>query len=332
MALPLVQTGDVSIERWTSKVPLEGHRILLLGATGSGKSSFIEALAGSHNLLGISGSTLASVTQDVQAFKVVNVQAKQYDNDVWPVFIIDTPGQEMLKRSEDHFGQLQNVIWKDEVKRGAVMVKFQNTQASALEILIGAQVWDSIFSSVFNPNGKTELPPLVLTELMGRIQNARHERQVILRDRFQLLTLPDPGCDLDSTLIQLLKDVDGRLTNYIHQLVVFGSPVPNVPDPESIMYQHLFSITLSWQQFIHANKFALTQSPSLSPARRAVLKKSLRASIDNFISAYVTLNTVGNPPSNVQPFAPTVKLGMLDQIKLTTLMQAKRLQLQRKAL
>ncbi|PPR05058.1 hypothetical protein CVT24_010190 [Panaeolus cyanescens] len=94
------KTGDVSVEIWRGKIPDQSYRILLLGATGSGKSSFIEALAGSGQKLGISGSTLDSVTQVVQAFRIENMQFKFQYGDMWPVFLIDTPGFSDSKMSE----------------------------------------------------------------------------------------------------------------------------------------------------------------------------------------------------------------------------------------
>ncbi|PPR08204.1 hypothetical protein CVT24_001391 [Panaeolus cyanescens] len=83
----LIQTGDVSVERWTRK--LSGKSC---SWAGSGKSSFIEALAGSGQNLGISGSTLESVTKEVQAYRVVNLQRKWDDGDIWPIYLVDTPG------------------------------------------------------------------------------------------------------------------------------------------------------------------------------------------------------------------------------------------------
>ncbi|PPQ72068.1 hypothetical protein CVT24_008296 [Panaeolus cyanescens] len=98
--MPVVRTGEVSIEQWSGKVPGKGYRILLLCATGSGKSSFIEAMAGSGHRLGISGGTLESVTQEAKAFKLVNIQFKWTDGDLWPVYLVDTPGFLDSKMSE----------------------------------------------------------------------------------------------------------------------------------------------------------------------------------------------------------------------------------------
>ncbi|PPR07362.1 hypothetical protein CVT24_007251 [Panaeolus cyanescens] len=100
MPYSVVRTGDVTIERCSEILPPTRVGILLLGGTGSGKSSFIEALAGSGRQLGISGGTLESVTQEVQAFKVVNVHVAWSHGDFWPIYLVDTPGFLDSKMSE----------------------------------------------------------------------------------------------------------------------------------------------------------------------------------------------------------------------------------------
>ncbi|PPR03990.1 hypothetical protein CVT24_008309 [Panaeolus cyanescens] len=100
----MTQTGDVSVGRHKPKNKThDALNILLFGGTGSGKSSFIEALAGNGQALGISGDALDSVTQDVQAFKVKNLSlnwvGEWWKGDLtdprivrWPVRLVDTPG------------------------------------------------------------------------------------------------------------------------------------------------------------------------------------------------------------------------------------------------
>ncbi|KAF9034033.1 hypothetical protein BJ165DRAFT_1513693 [Panaeolus papilionaceus] len=86
-------TGPISLwkgfnepKKWNVKV------IVLLGQTGTGKSSFIEALSGGH-ALGISGDSLEAVTQEVACYKVVNVEYT-YGGPIHPdpMYIIDCPG------------------------------------------------------------------------------------------------------------------------------------------------------------------------------------------------------------------------------------------------
>ncbi|PPR01727.1 hypothetical protein CVT24_001601 [Panaeolus cyanescens] len=88
----LLQTGDVSIKPFKDTLPDESYIILLLGVTGCGKSSFIEALAGPGQKLGISGGTLHSVTQKVAVFQMINIGYEWSYEDIRPVYVVDTPG------------------------------------------------------------------------------------------------------------------------------------------------------------------------------------------------------------------------------------------------
>ncbi|KAF9031603.1 hypothetical protein BJ165DRAFT_1535369 [Panaeolus papilionaceus] len=88
-------TGPVSVERreqsWL-KTCESKCLILLLGPTGTGKSNFIECLAGNKGLR-ISGDSLESVTQEVAMYQLVNVMSKDYqDQYVQEVFLVDAPG------------------------------------------------------------------------------------------------------------------------------------------------------------------------------------------------------------------------------------------------
>ncbi|PPQ82050.1 hypothetical protein CVT24_009755 [Panaeolus cyanescens] len=395
----IVQTGEVSMERWSGEMQQESIRILLLGATGSGKSSFIEALAGKDHRLGITGSTLASVTQDVQAFKVVNMHLLWYKS-VQPLFIVDTPGfldskmselqivkrvnqwirtsgkisyvfyfcritdtrlpgsarrlmriiksigvkheslaivtsmwdtiwrAEALKRAEDHFLHLEDVIWKvawfwyryltflmsllgqDDIKNGAAIVKFWNTQSSAIEILAGVREWVYSYDFAFLLYGNTN--SLVYSELLDRIQNAHQERQANLDDRIRLLTSCDP--DLEVILIASLRDVDDRLANYNHQLIMFGTPPKGF---ESFAIQSLLNITLGTQTFLRAIESTLTQLPSLpaNEPRRTELSAILHDAKDEFQRDYFALRDLGSPPSVFHGGPSSVFPHLSDRIK-----------------
>ncbi|KAF9032360.1 hypothetical protein BJ165DRAFT_772845 [Panaeolus papilionaceus] len=62
--------------------------ILLLGPTGSGKSSFIECIA-NDNTLGIAKDQLDGVTQMLSIYQIQNVSIVEDDS---PLYIVDTPG------------------------------------------------------------------------------------------------------------------------------------------------------------------------------------------------------------------------------------------------
>ncbi|KAF9032553.1 hypothetical protein BJ165DRAFT_769234 [Panaeolus papilionaceus] len=94
-------TGDVSVEPVTARIPQDPYPFLyvIMGPTGAGKSSFIEAFAGESQKLSISKDQLAGYTQAVTAYRLVNVIYTEYDPPS-PVYLIDTPGFSDSKISE----------------------------------------------------------------------------------------------------------------------------------------------------------------------------------------------------------------------------------------
>ncbi|PPR07225.1 hypothetical protein CVT24_010168 [Panaeolus cyanescens] len=395
-----VQTGDISIERWSGKLPQQSFRILLLGVTGSGKSSFIEALAGSGQQLGISGGTLESVTQDIEAFRINNLLGKWGDGDEWPIYLVDSPGfsdsklseleivnkieewrkinraihyvfyfcritdtrmpgtvrrlmklvksldvnpsnltvitsmwnticrAEAMKRAEDNFAHLRNVTWKDEIKEGANIVKFQKTQPSAVAIVSGIK-WAFISTGTFNVSNNPLLPPLVFAELLDRIQNAQLERQTLLDDRIQLLV--NPNDDLESIFVASLRDVDERIVSYINQLIAFGAPPAGFDiNPRSVQYQNLLHATSACQRFINAAKGALKNLPSSSDysTRRGELKATIQSAKQELEQAYFALRDFGSPPAGLG--SSSIPLHVTNQITLEALYQRHRLQLRLK--
>ncbi|KAF9035515.1 hypothetical protein BJ165DRAFT_646174 [Panaeolus papilionaceus] len=84
-----------------------GYFVLLVGPTGSGKSSFIEALG--DEALGISKDQLEGMTQEVQAYQLLNATWVNGEN----VYLIDTPGLADEKISEIRLFRLIREWMKD---------------------------------------------------------------------------------------------------------------------------------------------------------------------------------------------------------------------------
>ncbi|PPR04327.1 hypothetical protein CVT24_013400 [Panaeolus cyanescens] len=80
---PSVTTREVRI------LPGYCRIVLLIGPTGSGKSSFVECIADDKSL-GIAKDQLEGVTQSLTVYKLTNVQQVLYPSN--PIFLIDTPG------------------------------------------------------------------------------------------------------------------------------------------------------------------------------------------------------------------------------------------------
>ncbi|PPR07916.1 hypothetical protein CVT24_000654 [Panaeolus cyanescens] len=116
----LVTTGTVRVSPrsdWSDvQAPFGVFVILLVGPTGSGKSSFIEALADNKSL-GISKDQLEGFTQNVTAYHVENMMVKwRQGRGRWtqpdsPVCFLDTPGFSDTKISEmEVMDQLSTLI------------------------------------------------------------------------------------------------------------------------------------------------------------------------------------------------------------------------------
>ncbi|KAF9035787.1 hypothetical protein BJ165DRAFT_1508327 [Panaeolus papilionaceus] len=82
--------GDVSVERVSKIVSQESvgfFVFVILGPTGSGKSTFIESLS-PNTSLGLSSNKLEGFTQSVSIYRVVNVKARR----LYPIYLVDVPG------------------------------------------------------------------------------------------------------------------------------------------------------------------------------------------------------------------------------------------------
>ncbi|KAF9031035.1 hypothetical protein BJ165DRAFT_1535527 [Panaeolus papilionaceus] len=81
--------GDISVERVT-RIPLNAVVYIIMGPTGAGKSTFVEALAGPSQNLAISSNQLAGFTQHITAYKLVNVKWGFFS--AYEIYLVDTPG------------------------------------------------------------------------------------------------------------------------------------------------------------------------------------------------------------------------------------------------
>ncbi|KAF9039806.1 hypothetical protein BJ165DRAFT_340129 [Panaeolus papilionaceus] len=260
--------GAVSVER----VPNFGtdfcHVFVLLGPTGSGKSSFIEAVA-SNPSLGLSSDKLEGFTQSVSIYHIINAVTPLG----YPIYLVDVPGfadskisvmsivsmlKDMLQtnpplnmlhmlnilyhtpinnprlpgsqrqvlrtfealtgtqaarhitvvstmwdliwnenirtRAEGNFSQLREEIWKDYIAQGAKIVKFHNTQESALTILDNAYgqgcIWYAfnIQTSLNSPLYQTAFASHLYDDLQTRISNLQIQ-QANIQSELQMVNL-----------------------------------------------------------------------------------------------------------------------------------------------
>ncbi|KAF9032047.1 hypothetical protein BJ165DRAFT_861121 [Panaeolus papilionaceus] len=92
----LIVAGHISVEPVTT-IPRDTVVYIIMGPTGAGKSTFIEALAGGSQNLAISSNQLAGFTQHVTAYKLVSVVRKVRGR---AIYLVDTPGFSDDKISE----------------------------------------------------------------------------------------------------------------------------------------------------------------------------------------------------------------------------------------
>ncbi|KAF9039786.1 hypothetical protein BJ165DRAFT_1530812 [Panaeolus papilionaceus] len=298
--------GAISVER-ASNFRLYGTVFVLLGPTGSGKSSFIEAVA-SNPSLGLSSHKLEGFTQSVSIYQIINAVMPLQS----PIYLVDVPGfadskisvmsiVSMLKdmiqtnkelysfrilyhtpinnprlpgsqrqvlrtfealtgpksagrvtvvstmwdsiwnentrrRAEGNFSQLRKEIWKDYIVRGAGILKFHNTQESALAILdnaygrdIGAFNQFSIVTSTHLPLRELPFASHIYNDLQSRIHDLQMQ-QVNIQSELQMATEQSDE-ELRVVLIAQLAEVQILFTKFEEELQQFEAP----PDPPVIL-------------------------------------------------------------------------------------------------
>ncbi|KAF9034755.1 hypothetical protein BJ165DRAFT_662436 [Panaeolus papilionaceus] len=254
-------SGAVSVEQVSRAEPLDGgfsyHVFVLLGPTGSGKSTFIESLA-PNTTHGLSSNKLEGFTQSVNIYQIVNIKSKQGI----PIYLVDVPGfadtkissmgivsmlrnmiqannntyfrilyftpihnprlpgsqrrvlrtfealtgpesaslitivstmwdlvwgESASRRAESNFSELQDKIWKKYISSGSHIVRFQNTQESALIILDGAlgQYFSTDYllkESISQPLRQTPFASDLYNDLQTQIQGLQLQQTIIQSD------------------------------------------------------------------------------------------------------------------------------------------------------
>ncbi|KAF9037173.1 P-loop containing nucleoside triphosphate hydrolase protein [Panaeolus papilionaceus] len=287
--------------------------ILILGPTGAGKSTFIEALD-SNKSLKISSNQLEGFTQSISLYRLIGVE-RIGD----PVYLIDVPGfadtkisemkivsmlkdwmkavelrnihhvlyftpvnnprlpgshRQVLrtfqaltgvntgesitvittmwdcvwnetgrKRAESNFNQLQDEIWKEYVDQRTKILKFHNTQGSALSIM------DQAFSRCSGPNfllvekaGPIRGTPFgtnLYNNLQQRIENLHMEIANMQSDFLGAAARDDT--QLSEMLVQQLDSAQKLLATFEQEMHDFGPPPDIHPTRDILQPQMLQS-------------------------------------------------------------------------------------------
>ncbi|PPQ68514.1 hypothetical protein CVT24_005535 [Panaeolus cyanescens] len=232
-------------------------------------------------------------------------------------------GDSAKQRAESHYAELRDNIWKEQIEGRARIVRFENTQQSATEIVKACHLvylppfWDNISS---NTQGS------LLQELLARIGNGLQQQRYLQDDRTHLLV--HPNRQLDTILSSDLRDLNEQLTSYSRQLLLLKSPPRDFKvDTQSTAYRCLLDIALSSQRFFHEVESALAQLPSTpcNTGRRSELTATLESARRDFVSAYQNLRSFGRPPPKFQTFIPTITLTISERRRIHAFLQNLRL-------
>ncbi|KAF9037027.1 hypothetical protein BJ165DRAFT_573022 [Panaeolus papilionaceus] len=114
MSTTTIKYGWIQVNGPISIVPITPEQVkeeclniyILMGPTGSGKSTFIESLVPDQHL-NISKDSLESVTQHVNCYQVVHLGVQpDYDDDDRLIILMDTPGFLDPRLSEDRITKM----------------------------------------------------------------------------------------------------------------------------------------------------------------------------------------------------------------------------------
>ncbi|PPQ80930.1 hypothetical protein CVT24_013091 [Panaeolus cyanescens] len=379
-------TGEVSIQP-CYYVLKRSCRILIMGPTGAGKSSFVEALAGAskNSLNGISRDQLEGFTQDVSAYELRNAVAhsggiiRSKSDASMPIYVIDSPGFsdrkiseleiimkikkwmsdygvqfidhvlylfpitltrvsgsrrrtfEMIQslvnphsnsrytltvvttmwdnlsnagaqtRAESSYEQLRDESWKLHMTRGSKITRFQNTQASALEIVRDAIDRVSFTVSSMPINRYERFVPLLYNELLERITALKQDKARLLSEHFDLYT--NPNVELQAVLDGLLEENNVLLSKFMAQISDFGEPPSEFEGYHmKVLYQDLIDHVLEEKQKVQKLTQSLATLKDLDhvdhPDADHILRleKELQEALQNKRACLSSLARYGDPP------------------------------------
>ncbi|KAF9034790.1 hypothetical protein BJ165DRAFT_663525 [Panaeolus papilionaceus] len=140
-------------------------------------------------------------------------------------------GENASRRAESNFTQLRDEIWKVYIEWGSNIVKFHNTQESALTILDGALELHSAEDYLLNdsislPLRQTPFASNLHEDLQTQIQNLRLQQTNIQLDLQDVTVQSDE--ELKSILIPQLEETQTLLDKFEKELEEFG-PAPSPP-------------------------------------------------------------------------------------------------------
>ncbi|PPR06521.1 hypothetical protein CVT24_001440 [Panaeolus cyanescens] len=210
-----------------------GVKILIMGSTGSGKSSFIEALGGSRLSFKISNSGLAGYTQDVAAYKLENVAIGNID-----IYLIDTPG-------------------------------FADSKISEFEIVDKVQQWKNKngglkFSQIFylTPITRIRLPGSqkdVIRTIKALTGIGTGNKMMVITTMWDTICTPQALQRAESNFIQIQNEVWKDFIQTNAQFHKFHNTQESALDILEAMFRQGFGITF------HIERKELEGNPSITP-------------------------------------------------------------------